>query len=114
MGIGACERVFYYLSMRSGERLGEVWNSLAAAEDALLAASGMANAWYFAGQARRNASARRLAALLLTTLSGGAATIALALLAGDRAEGWPGALARLPLVASSMATFALLVIGRQR
>jgi hypothetical protein len=97
-----------------GVRVSDVWASLAAAEDTVVAASGLANGWYFARRARRNARSRRLAGVLLAALSGGAGVVALALLAGDYAAGWPGAVARLPLLLGSATTFALVVIGRQR
>jgi hypothetical protein len=70
----------------------------------------MANAWYFGGRARAAAGPRRRAGVLLAALSGGA----VALLAGDRAEGWPGALARVPLMLGSASTMALVAVGRQR
>jgi ammonia channel protein AmtB len=90
------------------------WDSLAAAEDTVVAASGMANAWYFGGRALASTGPRRRAGVLLTSLSGGAAALALALLAGDRAEGWPGAVARLPLLLGSVSTSLLVVAGRGR
>lgn len=98
-------------------RVADVWTSLAVAEDSVVAASGIANAWYFTRQARRArppARARRFAGLLLAALCGGAAAVALVLLAGGHAEGWPGAVARVPLVMASATTFALVVIGRRR
>ena len=95
-------------------RVNDVWGSLSAAEDTVVAASGLANAWYFANRARESAGSRRLAGTLLAALSGGAAAVALALLAGDYAEGWSGAVARVPLMLGSAATFVLVVIGRGR
>ena len=94
--------------------MNDVWDSLSAAEDTVVAASGLANAWYFASRARGSVGSRRLAGSLLTALSGGAAALALALLAGDYAEGWSGAVARMPLTLGSATTFLLVVIGRPR
>ena len=94
--------------------MNDVWGSLSAAEDTVVAASGLANAWYFGNRASESAGARRLAGVLLATLSGGAAAVALALLAGEYAEGWTGAIARVPLMLGSATTFVLVVIGRQR
>jgi putative intracellular protease/amidase len=95
----------------------DVWASLTTAEDSVVAVSGVANAWYFARRAQRSeegARARRFASGLLAVLCGGAAVLALALLAGGHAEGWPGAIARVPLVVGSATTFALVVAGRRR
>ena len=98
----------------AGVRVNDVWGSLSAAEDTVVAASGLANACYFASRARASAGPRRLAGALLAALSGGAAAVALALLSGDHAEGWSGAIARVPLMLGSATTFALVVIGRGR
>jgi hypothetical protein len=95
-------------------RVNDVWASFSTAEDTVVAASGLANAWYFANRARASAGSRRLAGSLLTALSGGAAAVALALLAGDYAEGWSGAIARMPLMLGSAATFVLVAIGRRQ
>src|SRR5688500_549865 len=96
---------------RAGGRENDVWGALSAAEDTVVAASGLANAWYFANRYRESAGSRRLAGALLTALSGGTAAVALARHARDQADGWSRAVARMPLMLGSAATYVLVAIG---
>ncbi len=90
-----------------------VWDGISVAESTATAASGLANAGYFAGRAARAAGPRRAAALLLVLLCGGAAVDAVAQLAGGE-SGAMAALVRLPSMLGNVATLWLVTMAADR
>lgn len=90
-----------------------VWDGLSVAVPSATAASGLANATYFAGRAARAAGPRRAAALLLVALCGGAAIdAAVQLVAGQ--TGAMAALVRLPSMLGNVATLWLVTMAAGR
>jgi len=93
-----------------------LWNSYALAEAAATAGSAAFNTGYFGTRGARTGGPRRLAALVLALLFGGvaleAAQGAALAMAGD--ESGAAALARLPLLVSSLATSASISLGTGR
>lgn len=85
---------------------------VSATEESIVLATGLANAGYFLGRLRDSTPRRAL--LVLATLYGGSALLALADLGGGLDEVPGGIVLRAPLVAANTATFALLVLGRAR
>ena len=90
-----------------------VWDGIAVAVPSATAASGLANASYFAGRAAQAAGPRRAAALLLVALCGGAAVDAVAQLAGGE-TGAMAALVRLPSMLGNVATLWLVTLAAGR
>ena len=90
-----------------------IWNGIDAAQSAAIAASGTANAIYFARRATQAAGARRVAAVVLVGLFAG-----VALDGADHLGGGAGAAAdvvrRAPLLAATLTTSALLRLGAHR
>ncbi len=91
-----------------------LWGGIAAAQDSATAASGIANAAYFARQSGGGGAIRRTAALVLVGLCGGAALLSayslvttFGLSEGDELE----VLVRLPLLLGNLATFWLITSG---
>ena len=91
-----------------------LWGGIAAAQDSATAASGIANAAYFARQSGDGGAIRRAAALVLVGLCGGAALLSAYSLAttfgfsdGDEVE----VLVRLPLLLGNLATLWLITSG---
>jgi len=90
-----------------------IWNGLNEAQSAAMAASGSANALYFARRVARSTGARRLSAAVLTGIFAGVALDSAAHLggaAGSAAE----AAGRAPLLIATLATNAVLAIGARR
>lgn len=90
-----------------------IWNGLGEAQSAAMAASGGANAVYFARRAAHSTGARRVSAAVLTGVFTGVALDSAAHLggfAGTAAE----AAGRAPLLIATLATNALLAIGARR
>jgi hypothetical protein len=93
------------------------WNGLGEAESAAMAASGGANALYFARRvargSARGAGARRVSAAVLTGIFAGVALDSAGHLGGGT-ETAAEVIARAPLLVARLATNALLAIGAHR
>ena len=90
-----------------------IWNGLNEAESAAMAASGGANAVYFARRVLRGEGARRLSAVVLAGLFTGIGADA-AMHLGDEAQTAAEVLLRAPLLLATLATNAVLAIGARR
>lgn len=90
-----------------------IWNGLGEAESAAMAASGGANALYFARRVARSGGARRLSAAVLAGLFAGVALDSAGHLGGS-AETVAEVIARAPLLLATLATNAVLAIGARR
>lgn len=89
-----------------------LWSGLGVAQQATMALTGAGNAIYFARRAALERGVRRLAAVVLVGIFSGIALDG-ALYLGDDAAGlaW---VHRTPLLAASLTTSALLVLGAGR
>lgn len=90
-----------------------IWNGLGQAESAAMAASGGANALYFARRVAQSAGARRVSAAVLTGLFIGIALVGAGHL-GDGAATVADVIVRAPLLIATLATNAVLAIGARR
>ncbi|RLT41285.1 MAG: hypothetical protein DWI58_09100 [Chloroflexi bacterium] len=90
-----------------------IWNGLGEAQSAAIAASGSANALYFARRVATSIGARRIAAAVLAGIFGGVALDAVGGLGGGASEAVEVA-QRAPLLIATLATNALLAIGARR
>ena len=90
-----------------------IWNGLGEAESAAMAASGGANALYFARRVARGSGARRLSAAVLAGIFAGVALDSAAQLGGTAATA-AEVVVRAPLLVATLATNAVLAIGARR
>ena len=93
--------------------MNSIWNGLGEAQSAAIAASGGANALYFARRVARSGGARRAAAAVLVGIFAGIAVDSAGHLGGgatDAAE----VVRRAPLLIATLATNAVLAIGARR
>ena len=90
-----------------------IWNDLGQAESAALAASGGANALYFARRVLRGVGARRISAAVLVGLFAGVGLEGAAHLGGNAGTA-AEVLVRAPLLLATLATNVVLAIGARR
>lgn len=90
------------------------WGQIATGQDAATVASGLFNAFTFAGRAQRASGPRRLAAIVLVALTAGSAADALLLGALDGAIAPHEVLLRFPLLLGNLAALALIVTRARR
>lgn len=93
--------------------MSNIWSDVAGAESAAVAASGGANALYFARRVALGGGARRLAAAVLAGVFGGIALDSAGHLGPHAAEA-AEVLRRAPLLIATLATSAVLAIGARR
>ena len=91
-----------------------IWNLIAGAESAVMAASGGANAIYFARRAAGAGGARRVAASVLVGLFAGVALDGLSHLDGSLGGATAEVVRRAPLLVATIATTVLVRLGAGR
>lgn len=90
-----------------------IWNGIGATQSAGIAASGTANAIYFARRAAQARGGRRVAAAVLVGLFAGVAIEGAGTFAANAGAAGE-VLSRAPLFAATLATSALLRLGARR
>ena len=90
-----------------------MWNALGMAQSVAMAASGAANAAYFAQRATRSTGGRRIAAVVLAAVFAGIALDGVVHLAGT-VDAAVEVVRRAPLLVATLLTSALLRLGAGR